>query len=159
MQETGVYASYIQKCFFLCMCNLFSSSMTFLFLCFPDLVCSLCPGISSCTLFTYVGVLSPCILLTGIQGSRSIQLLPTSVPLKSYTQLCLPIVIYGNQRDHSTSLIMLGAVLGSQACSQWTTDLTGLSKLLSSWRIVCSLLCLPPKSNLEHTAASCELGS
>lgn len=52
------------------------------------LVCSckfFCSCIPVCTLCTCVGALSSCILIYGIQGSRSIQPLPTSVTLKSNT--------------------------------------------------------------------------
>lgn len=64
---------------------------------FPLFFCLL-PSVGM--LCTWVGVISPCMLLKGIQGCGSIQPLPTSAPPTS--RLPSP-AHYGNQRDHITA--------------------------------------------------------
>lgn len=88
-----------------------------------------------------VGVLSPCALLTGIQGSGSMKPLPTRVPLKSYTPSPPSMIITGITSQHI--LNHAGVVLGTQVRSQWTADLHTLpTSFISEQQFV---LFLPPK--------------
>lgn len=115
-------------------CYIYSTTPCLFSCLLPSFSVRFCPCISICTLSMCVGVLSLCTLLTGIQESRSIKPLPTSVPLKSYTPspsfslLSSSMVITGITSQHI--LNHAGAVLGRQVRSQWTVD---LHRLLTSF--------------------------